>query len=129
MTSVNKQVEEIEPYDDLSGVGAPFKRESEKDYFARRAREEEETRQVFLKEGLKGGFYVCAATAGFILGASLISNKFKKTVSYNIRTFLISSGFIAGFWVWGETASLKFMKGRLHRQMEQYYNEPNEQQQ
>ncbi|KAF2072382.1 hypothetical protein CYY_006300 [Polysphondylium violaceum] len=124
---MNKVEEIIEPFDDLSGVGAPFKRESEVDYFARRAREQEETRQVFLKEGIKGGIYVCAATAGFILAGSLISHKFRKTISYNIRTFIISSGFIAGFWVWGETASLKFIKSRLHNQMVRHYNEPETQ--
>ncbi|KAN0003878.1 hypothetical protein ACTFIZ_010051 [Dictyostelium cf. discoideum] len=122
----NKKVEVTEPFEDLTGVGAPYKKESRSQYLERRHREEDETRSIFYKEGLKGGLIFSGVATTGIAAACFKSHTFKKSVTWNIRAFLVSSAFIAGFWIYGETASMKLMKQRVYDEMDQYYNHPNE---
>ncbi|EGG20571.1 hypothetical protein DFA_00432 [Cavenderia fasciculata] len=113
-------------YEDLSGPSAPPpKKESTEQYFKRRENEMEETRGVFMKEGFKGGIIFTAVTSGCILGASLISPRFRQTLSWANRTFIISSGFVAGFWIYGETASHQFIHDRLAKEMDDYHKISN----
>eukprot|EP01132_Coremiostelium_polycephalum_P001001 gene1001-1270_t len=129
MSQQQKQQEEIPEFEDLTGLPAPRKNETVNQYFARRHEEQEETRLVFLKEGVKGGLLYSGTTAGGIALASFLSPRFRKALSWNIRTFIVSSGFVAGFWIWGETMSRQAINDRLYREMDQYYNQPQGQQQ
>ncbi|KYQ88438.1 putative FAM18-like protein [Tieghemostelium lacteum] len=56
----------IEPYDDLSGVGAPFKTQTSAEYFTKRQKDLEETRKVFLSEGIKGATIFTLATSAAV---------------------------------------------------------------
>ncbi|EGC29328.1 hypothetical protein DICPUDRAFT_93168 [Dictyostelium purpureum] len=121
-----KKPQVIEPFEDLTGVGAPIKKESREQYLQRRHQEEDETRSAFYREGIKGGLLYSGITATGVAAGVLLSKTFKKNVTWNIRTFIISSGFIAGFWIWGEKASMSVIQQRLYKEMDQYYNQPHE---
>ncbi|EFA78688.1 hypothetical protein PPL_08149 [Heterostelium album PN500] len=126
--SQNKRVER-EPFEDLSGPGAPVKKESQQQYFARRSQEEEESRQVFLRQGIKGGLIYTGVTAALVAAGTYFSPRIRQTLSWNIRAFIVSSGFVAGFWIYGETSSRQVIHNRLYKEMDQFYNQPHQQQQ
>ncbi|GAM29208.1 hypothetical protein SAMD00019534_123840, partial [Acytostelium subglobosum LB1] len=118
----NNNKKEIPPFEDLSGPEAPNRRETHEQYLKRREVEEREGKEVFLREGIKGGLLYTAVTASVVAVGSLISPKFRKTLSWNIRTFIVSSGFVAGFWIWGETRSRDLIHSRIYRDMDNFYN-------
>eukprot|EP01113_Clastostelium_recurvatum_P037175 TRINITY_DN5404_c1_g2_i1.p1 TRINITY_DN5404_c1_g2~~TRINITY_DN5404_c1_g2_i1.p1 ORF type:complete len:136 (+),score=12.83 TRINITY_DN5404_c1_g2_i1:44-409(+) len=72
-----------------------------------RAKQMAHCNKLFLQEGTKGAL-ICGILGGaFFVSLPFISPWFRRYLRPNGQAFLTSSAAVAGFWIWGETASLQ----------------------
>jgi len=84
----------------------------------------EECRTVFLQEGLKMGLLFGALSmAACMIAPRYMSPRALKAFPVNLRVFLTSAGFVAGFWAGGEPASNHCVRDPYKKPVERVFKE------